>query len=515
MGNIATRNQDRDDGFCFRGVKLTGAKNDDTSDEAKKRGRSSSHWHVGHRSQVARHLRTLRSKLGEASSASNLEDSLANALRECETLAKEAEALLAEEDVQQVGESELPLEVQKWLNQHWSAIDCEDLSPKRKHHEEEMVQKIPTTRRSPVSEEMQSLLDQVGTADVDTVAVNQLPEVAGNVVTVLFMYALRHGGVWSKLPVSYLDDPASGRALQDRLMEFMKSVDKSYLDAPYHNNAHAADVGMIMHWFFQAQYMQSLMTPLDHLLGLIGAMIHDVGHDGVNNVYHVKTQSELALRYNDRSPLENMHCALAFDLMNESEDKNWLKLFSKSFQGDESQKALDLRQYGRKVMIEMILSTDTTRHDALMTDLKALVQSKDSSASNGSGHLQGTSKQKQDVLNVLLHAADVSNATRKLPIALYWSRRVLMEFWAQGDQEKSICLEVSPLCDRASGMASVPQGQLGFISFIVRPLYTLVADLLPETKSSVQQLEENVKYWQQKKEEQADFEASFAAIGPS
>lgn len=40
-------------------------------------------------------------------------------------------------------------------------------------------------------------------------------------------------------------------------------------------------------------------------------------------------------------------------------------------------------------------------------------------------------KQKQDAFNVLLHSADVSNATRKLPVALYWSRlkREVLVVW--------------------------------------------------------------------------------------
>lgn len=40
---------------------------------------------------------------------------------------------------------------------------------------------------------------------------------------------------------------------------------------------------------------------------LVAAYCHDVGHDGVNNTFHVASGSELALTYNDNSVLENMH----------------------------------------------------------------------------------------------------------------------------------------------------------------------------------------------------------------
>jgi len=206
--------------------------------------------------------------------------------------------------------------------------------------------------------------------------------------------------------------------------------------------------------------------------------------------------------------LENMHCALAFELMKENEETNWLSLMNTSFAMDPKEKPTDLRQYLRRAAIEMVLATDPTKHNALMDDLKALIQAKSIQAEGG----LSDAKQKQDAFNVLLHAADVSNATRKLPIALYWSRQVLLEFWAQGDHERSLGLEVSPLCDRASGMASVPQGQIGFIGFIVRPLYQQLALLLPEILQAVEQLKKTEAYWQQKKEDNANFLESFAIL---
>jgi len=45
---------------------------------------------------------------------------------------------------------------------------------------------------------------------------------------------------------------------------------------------------------------------------LTAALGHDVGHPGVNNVYLVKAKHSFALQHNDRSPLENMHCAVMY-----------------------------------------------------------------------------------------------------------------------------------------------------------------------------------------------------------
>jgi hypothetical protein len=52
-----------------------------------------------------------------------------------------------------------------------------------------------------------------------------------------------------------------------------------------------------------------LLQPIDWLALLLGALCHDLGHDGLTNAYHVNSGSELARRWNDASVLENHHCA--------------------------------------------------------------------------------------------------------------------------------------------------------------------------------------------------------------
>ena len=59
------------------------------------------------------------------------------------------------------------------------------------------------------------------------------------------------------------------------------------------------------------------MKPIEIFSAVVGAFVHDVGHTGVNNNFLVQTGSQLALRFNDQSPLENMHVAIAFEAMKE------------------------------------------------------------------------------------------------------------------------------------------------------------------------------------------------------
>ena len=47
----------------------------------------------------------------------------------------------------------------------------------------------------------------------------------------------------------------------------------------------------------------------------LAAIIHDYDHKGVNNDFLVKSQDDLAVRYNDRAPMENHHVASAWALL--------------------------------------------------------------------------------------------------------------------------------------------------------------------------------------------------------
>lgn len=57
-------------------------------------------------------------------------------------------------------------------------------------------------------------------------------------------------------------------------------------------------------------------------------------------------------------------------------------------------------------------------------------------------------KHKPDILKSLVHAADIGNPARPFELCKFWCFKVLKEFFAQGDKERSFGLEISMLCDR-------------------------------------------------------------------
>ena len=74
--------------------------------------------------------------------------------------------------------------------------------------------------------------------------------------------------------------------------------------------------------------LPSKLESLDILILLAAAICHDLDHPGYNNAYQINARTELALRYNDISPLENHHCAVAFEIL-ESKDCNIFQNLSK------------------------------------------------------------------------------------------------------------------------------------------------------------------------------------------
>ena len=66
---------------------------------------------------------------------------------------------------------------------------------------------------------------------------------------------------------------------------------------------------------------------------------------------------------------------------------------------------------------------------------------------------------KTKVMCMVLHSADVSHPTKCWALHREWTARCMEEFFNQGDREKEMGLDVSPLCDRNT--TQVPQSQIG------------------------------------------------------
>jgi hypothetical protein len=178
---------------------------------------------------------------------------------------------------------------------------------------------------------------------------------------------------------------------------------------------------------------------------IIGGAIHDHEHPGFNNVYLVETQDEIATRYNDISVLENHHVASSFKLM-----KNHEFNIMAHMEKDDA-KAL------RKKMIGMVLATDMSKHFSEMGKYKSRIQAPDFDPSQGND--------KESTMHLIFHMSDISNSAKPFKIVRTWVDLLFIEFFNQGDLERSAGMSISYLMDRAT--TNVAKQQIGFLDVII------------------------------------------------
>ncbi|XP_027714224.1 cAMP-specific 3',5'-cyclic phosphodiesterase 4D-like, partial [Vombatus ursinus] len=142
----------------------------------------------------------------------------------------------------------------------------------------------------------------------------------------------------------------------------------------------------------------------------------------------------------------------------------------------------------RVMVIDMVLATDMSKHMSLLADLKTMVETK-KVTSSGVLLLDNYTDRIQ-VLRNMVHCADLSNPTKPLALYRQWTDRIMEEFFRQGDKERERGMEISPMCDKHT--ASVEKSQVGFIDYIVHPLWETWADLVhPDAQEILDMLEDN------------------------
>ena len=310
----------------------------------------------------------------------------------------------------------------------------------------------------------------------------------------------------------------------EKLSSFLVNLNMSYRDVPYHCALHAADVAQGMLHFLIDCGVGDELSLVESLAAVIAALAHDVAHPGVSSGFLVKTNHELAMVYNDNSPLENMHAARCFQLL-QREDLDFLSHWRFNPAGGSGRNRTSGRRWHRfrLTVIEMIMATDNSKHKHLMEELAQVAEELadaeeqlfehppqlalgESAKSDSEGDVLRPGKrssglytedQRLFLLKISLHTADVANPARPWRMYTKWTARVMDEFYAQGDKERELGFTVSPGFDKLHPVP-LPAFQKGFILALVKPLIESVADLPGIDMGSVEaQLQENLSAWEQ------------------
>ena len=240
----------------------------------------------------------------------------------------------------------------------------------------------------------------------------------------------------------------------DIFNNFMSAVEDGYkwFSNTYHNDLHAADVTHSTFLLLMGGLIEFL-SPLEQFSLIMAAVVHDLGHPGVNNDFLIKIGSEMAFLYNDQSVNENNHLNNVFELLRQA-DKNILVNIS-------NEDTLRFRSF----VIEMILTTDMARHHAIMETCTKCIEDL------GSDIDCWPNQARLVMMQLTLHCADIGNQSKPYKQSIQWTNRVMEEFFSQGDLERKLQLPVSESCDRQSVV--IAKAQVYFIDEIVTPALQL------------------------------------------
>lgn len=253
------------------------------------------------------------------------------------------------------------------------------------------------------------------------------------------------------------------------LKDFLRVLESKYVETnSYHSHIHAAD--MCNAFFYQVSKTESVvlgdLPATTHVAMYIAALAHDVGHFERNNGFLINFRHPLAVTYNDKSVMENHHASTLVDLLS----KQYGRKNGDSHHHDNHYVlgtfSHDQMREARQLMVSLILGTDTQMHleDLAAFRLRLGASNFDSVNSPSDRH---------QTLGLIFRASDIGHSAKSWELHQQWSRRVVSEFHAQGDEEKRLGLKVSPLCEREGFVMA--SSQVGFLQFICLPTWKELA----------------------------------------
>mmetsp|Transcript_30321 Transcript_30321/g.85696 ORF Transcript_30321/g.85696 Transcript_30321/m.85696 type:complete len:505 (+) Transcript_30321:404-1918(+) len=311
---------------------------------------------------------------------------------------------------------------------------------------------------------LEQVLRKVHTWDFNVFHLNDVSH--GNPLSALAFFLLKQSGLtrWFRL-----DEQA--------LSLWLRAIEDQYQNNQYHNRIHAADVTHSMFAMITLGGLHQGLSRLQILGALLAAVVHDCNHPGNTNDFLVAADNELAIDYNDNSPLENHHLRTSFQLMRRPE-YNFIS-------------HLDTDQYRslRSLVIDLVLATDMKRHFDILSQFQvglsvrpnkeAIGNAGDSPVVRATGGVRNLweripDNQMDDAqhalkLKVALKVADLGHLSAPNHVHRQWVERLQEEFFCQGDREKALNLPVSPLMDRTK--PGITTAQLGFFEVVAMPLF--------------------------------------------
>ncbi len=224
--------------------------------------------------------------------------------------------------------------------------------------------------------ELERHAKRFGTWDLDVIALDRL--LGGSSLAFVSTLALEATGALElahaavgPLPPMFVFSEEEGldavtggsfRIRRKTLGAFLRKMEDGYREHrnPFHNDLHAADIAHTTLCLLRSPHYAGLFAK-QHIAGtVLSAIVHDFRHPGVNNAFLVNTGHDLAIRYNDRSVLENFHIAETFRVLHDPQC-DVLECAPRT-----------MREEIRSLMIDNVLATDMQRHFELIETFRTV-----------------------------------------------------------------------------------------------------------------------------------------------
>ena len=166
--------------------------------------------------------------------------------------------------------------------------------------------------------------------------------------------------------------------------------------------------------------------------------------------------------------------AASFKLMTKDESCSWQQKMHRA----------DFKRV-RQVIIQTVLATDMTKHFSELGHLNSRMRDEDFDPVEV--------KDKELFIKFTFHLSDISNPTKPWHLCRLWADLIFIEFFQQGDLEKSHEFPVSQFYDRTT--TNVAKSQIGFIDFIIKPSFMAVGKVFPNLVFLEAELENNKSHW--------------------
>ena len=309
----------------------------------------------------------------------------------------------------------------------------------------------------------------------------------------------------------------------------------------YHNVVHACDVTQTAFALCYLGGLTAALEPLDRLALIIAAVVHDVGHPGVDNEFLNRTESVASHLWFCDAPLERFHAVTASSLMRRPEMR-----FHGRFPPETAE------AFEAKVRA-LVLATDMRRHFEVIEALEGFIlevnpppppptpppergsddetetESEDASDDDDDGEAGAkkdlkpweepeeeppeltcvspgsvpaaaadlaAEEMRACLMTVALKAADLGHLARPLETHRDWVEALQEEFWAHGDRERAMGEEPSaPSRDRKVGGNLMGASTAAFVEQFGAPLFDAMARAMPLAATAAEAAKRNLESW--------------------